>query len=129
VFSVLAAFPQLLINSSTPEESSIYIHDTEGTAIPAQVMVSIIAAGFLVGGVTNVLSAAVCAKIGGHGATSRVTGVIDGIGSLGASATQIIIPLIGVGSGWDAIFWLLAGLLVLSAVTLVRIIKDESRNS
>lgn len=129
IFSLLAAGPQLMINSATPHVvlsgSVRRLTEPTGSSIPAVVIGTIIASGFLVGGVTNVLSSAVCAKIGGHGSTSRVTGVIDGIGSLGASATQILIPLIGTGKGWDTVFALLAGLLVASAVTLVRIIRDE----
>ena len=119
IFVLLAAAPQWLINVSSSDKSG---------SIPPVVIFNIVASGFLVGGVMNILSAAVCAKIGGHGSTSRVTGVIDGIGSLGASATQIIIPLMGVGSGWGTVFGLLGALLVLSAFTIIRIVRDEHNN-
>ena len=127
VFVILAAGPQLFIHVPQPVEffvGSGTIGDGDGS-IPVAVVVNIILSGFFVGGVLNVLSAAVCAKIGGHGSTSRVTGVIDGIGSLGAALTQIAIPLIGVQNGWGTIFIILAALLVASALTLFRIIRDE----
>jgi len=122
-FTILAAGPQLFIHLS----SSVPL--LKGTSrfdgIPTSVVINILLSGFFVGGVLNVISGAVCAKIGGHGSTSRVTGVIDGIGSLGAALTQIAIPLIGVEDGWLTIFIVLAGLLLLSAGTLFRIIRDE----
>jgi OPA family glycerol-3-phosphate transporter-like MFS transporter 3 len=129
VFVLLAAGPQLFIHVSQPVEMFVGTgRFGDGTdSIPKAVVANIILSGFFVGGVLNVLSAAVCAKIGGHGSTSRVTGVIDGIGSLGAALTQIAIPLIGVESGWGTIFIILAALLVVSAGTLIRIIRDEWR--
>jgi OPA family glycerol-3-phosphate transporter-like MFS transporter 3 len=127
IFVLLAAGPQLFIQLPAPIELFVgtgRIGDGK-ESIPTAVFVNIILSGFFVGGVLNVLSAAVCAKIGGHGSTSRVTGVIDGIGSFGAAITQIMIPLIGVQNGWTVIFVILASLLVLSAVTLFRIVRDE----
>lgn len=127
VFTLLAAGPQLFIHLPAPVQffvGSGRIGDGN-ESVPTAVLVNILLSGFFVGGVLNVLSAAVCAKIGGHGSTSRVTGVIDGIGSLGAALTQIAIPLIGVENGWLAIFIILAALLVISAATLFRIIRDE----
>jgi sugar phosphate permease len=113
-FVILAAGPQLLINGTESYGS-----------IPTIVVVNIVLAGFFVGGVLNVLSAAVCAKLGGRNSTSTVTGVIDGAGSLGASLMQILIPLMSVNSGWEWVFGTLSALLILSAFTLTRIIIDE----
>jgi len=126
---LLAAGPQFLINGSGDDgfggghTSSRMLLDT-GATIPYQVIINIIVSGFFVGGVLNVLSAAICASIGGHSA-ARVTGIIDGFGSLGASATQLVIPMIGVENGWGAVFGMLGGLLILSALTLVRMVRDE----
>jgi sugar phosphate permease len=127
VFVILAAGPQLFIHVPQPVEFFVGTGrlGSQDESIPIAVIVNIILSGFFVGGVLNVLSAAVCAKIGGHGSTSRVTGVIDGIGSLGAALTQIAIPLIGVENGWGIIFIILSFLLVASALTLIRIIRDE----
>lgn len=122
IFVLLAAAPQFWINSN---DALQWMNGEADDSIPRSVLVCIVLSGFLVGGVLNVLSAAVCAKLGGHGSTSRVTGIVDGIGSLGAAATQIAIPLLGVENGWSTVFAVLAGLLVLSAFTLFRIIKDE----
>jgi sugar phosphate permease len=127
IFVVLAAGPQLFIHVPQPVEFFVGSGKlgSQDESIPIAVVVNIILSGFFVGGVLNVLSAAVCAKIGGHGSTSRVTGVIDGIGSLGAALTQIAIPLIGVQNGCGTIFIILSALLVVSAFTLFRIIRDE----
>lgn len=119
LFALLASGPQFFINSS---HSAILM---ESDSIPTIVIINIILAGFLVGGALNVLSAAVCAKLGGANSTSTVTGVIDGAGSLGASLMQICIPLIRVNNGWDSVFGSLGCMLVLSAFSLLRIIKDE----
>lgn len=121
VFVLLAAWPQMLINGANSDFSHIlYIN-----SIPASVTVNIVLTGFLVGGVLNVISAAVCAKLGGTTSTSTVTGVIDGAGSLGASLMQIFVPLLRVSNGWDWVFGSLSCLLLLSAFTLTRIVKDE----
>lgn len=124
IFSILAALPQFLVGG----ESLIKLPG-ESPSIPPSVTVCILISGFLVGGILNVLSAAVCANLGGHGATGTVTGIIDGVGSLGAAATQVLIPLIGVDDvkGWARVFGLLGLLMVVSAVTLFRIVWDELR--
>ena len=127
VFVLLAAGPQLFIHTPQPVELFFGTGSFgEGNdSIPKAVVVNIILSGFFVGGVLNVISAAVCAKIGGHGSTSRVTGVIDGIGSFGSAIMQVVVPAIGVQNGWGTIFIILAALLVVSAATLARIIRDE----
>ena len=119
VFVLLAAGPQFFINS---DSTSLAVFSS---SIPRSVLVNLLLSGFFVGGVLNVLSAAVCSKLGGEAHTSMVTGVIDGLGSLGASATQVLVPFLGVDSGWGTVFSLLGVMLVLSAVTLVRVTRDE----
>ena len=119
---ILAAGPQILINSTSDTLLSRLIFSSP---VPYGVIVNIVLSGFLVGGVLNILSAAVCVSVGGGHSAARVTGVIDGFGSLGASATQIIIPLVSVGEGWGTVFGLLGVLLITSAFTLVRIVRDE----
>jgi OPA family glycerol-3-phosphate transporter-like MFS transporter 3 len=123
---LLAAGPQFLINGGSNASFTRLLMESPNSAIPFGVIVNIVLSGFLVGGVLNVLSAAICASFGGHSA-AKVTGIIDGFGSLGASATQIIIPLVGVGNGWGTVFGMLGALLVLSAFTLFRIVRDEWR--
>ena len=135
VFVLLAAGPQFLIDEpadahvTTLELVSSNNHQLQPpirTVIPTVVFANIILSGFFVGGVLNVLSAAVCAKIGGATHTSMVTGVIDGLGSFGASATQVVIPLIGINvEGWGTVFALLGVMLVASAATLFRVTRDE----
>ena len=128
VFVLLAAAPQFCINE--PDEA-YFGRYTDHDSIPLLVLFNIVLSGFLVGGVLNVLSAAVCAKIGGLSHTSMVTGVIDGLGSLGASATQVAIPMIGVDmdDDWTDVFGLLGCMLIASAVTLFRVTRDEFKPS
>ena len=119
---VVAAGPQILINSTSDTGLARLL---VSASVPYGVIINIVVSGFLVGGVLNVLSAAICVSLGGGHSAARVRGIIDGFGSLGASATQILIPLVSVGEGWGSVFGLLGILLMISALTLVRIIKDE----
>lgn len=68
-------------------------------------------AGFFVGGVANLISAAIAADLGRQGpiqgnteALATVTGIIDGTGSVGAAIGQFLVPLIQQKFGWQKVF-------------------------
>lgn len=122
---LFAAGPQFLINS-TSDTTLWNLFMSQDDQVPYGVILNIVFSGFFVGGVLNILSAAICVSVGGSHGAARVTGVIDGFGSIGASATQIFVPMVSVGGlGWTGVFSLLGVLLIISALTLVRIVRDE----
>lgn len=68
--------------------------------------------GFFIGGVANMISAAITADLGGQGpiqgnkdALSTVTGIIDGTGSVGAAIGQILVPIIQEKLSWVYVFY------------------------
>lgn len=69
--------------------------------------------GFFIGGVANMISAAITADLGRQGpiqgnkeALSTVTGIVDGTGSIGAALGQILVPLIQEKFNWFYVFYL-----------------------
>ncbi|XP_046546233.1 sugar phosphate exchanger 3-like isoform X2 [Haliotis rubra] len=96
-------------------------------------------AGFFIGGVANLISAAVAADLGNQGpiqgnteALATVTGIIDGTGSLGAAIGQILVPVIQKALGWQAVFYLFMVCTFLTGVCIfplfVREVKEICRN-
>jgi MFS transporter, OPA family, solute carrier family 37 (glycerol-3-phosphate transporter), member 3 len=68
--------------------------------------------GFFIGGVANMISAAITADLGGQGpiqgnkdALSTVTGIVDGTGSVGAAIGQILVPIIQEKLSWVYVFY------------------------
>ncbi|XP_060562430.1 sugar phosphate exchanger 3-like [Ruditapes philippinarum] len=69
--------------------------------------------GFFIGGVANLISAAISADLGKQGpiqgnkaALATVTGIVDGTGSVGAALGQILVPLLQERIGWHSVFYL-----------------------
>ncbi|XP_048257345.1 sugar phosphate exchanger 3-like isoform X1 [Haliotis rufescens] len=96
-------------------------------------------AGFFIGGVANLVSAAVAADLGNQGpiqgnteALATVTGIIDGTGSVGAAIGQILVPVIQRALGWRAVFYLFMICTFLTGVCIfplfVRELKDICSN-
>jgi len=81
--------------------------------------------GFFIGGVANMISAAITADLGRQGpiqgnkeALATVTGIVDGTGSVGAALGQILVPLIQEKFNWFYVFYLFIFLCVLTAVCI-----------
>ncbi|EER02657.1 conserved hypothetical protein, partial [Perkinsus marinus ATCC 50983] len=77
------------------------------SVVPITVIIFI--AGLLVGGPANLISAAVCADLGSQtgidsNVTASVSGLVDGVASIGAAITQLTIPLLATGSSWAWLF-------------------------
>ena len=86
--------------------------------------------GFFIGGVANLISAAVSADLGrscGDEALATVTGVVDGTGSIGAALGQLLIPLITHLISWRAVFYLFIAMTVLTMVCLLPLMVRELR--
>mmetsp|Transcript_13091 Transcript_13091/g.24470 ORF Transcript_13091/g.24470 Transcript_13091/m.24470 type:complete len:451 (-) Transcript_13091:20-1372(-) len=87
--------------------------------------------GALTGGPANIISSACAADLATRGeaqfnrkALSTVTGIIDGIGGLGAGLGQAAIGFIAEES-WDAVFYFLMGISLTSVLLLVPVILQE----
>ncbi|VDP17581.1 unnamed protein product [Soboliphyme baturini] len=77
--------------------------------------------GFFCNGVANVISAAVSADLGSQKqiqgnahALSTVTGIVDGMGSIGAAIGQLIVPVIQTQFGWIPVFYLFITMIIKS---------------
>ncbi|CAC5372292.1 SLC37A3 [Mytilus coruscus] len=86
----------------------IFSHSPNNKTINAVLMT---VAGFFVGGVANLISAAVSADLGRQGpvqgnaeALATVTGIVDGTGSTGAAIGQVLVPVIQEKFGWKSVF-------------------------
>ncbi|KAF4660562.1 hypothetical protein FOL47_007090 [Perkinsus chesapeaki] len=114
VFLVLAIIPTLAL--SMKYES----------VIPITIIIFV--AGLLVGGPANLISAAVCADLGSQAesdVTASVSGLVDGVASIGAALTQLAIPLLTNGTSWLWLFVAFTGMLLLAALLLLPVVKKE----
>ncbi|KAK3103461.1 hypothetical protein FSP39_019433 [Pinctada imbricata] len=89
----------------------IYNSSLSSTKLMNSVLMSVV--GFFIGGVANLVSAAISADLGRQGpvqgnaeALATVTGIVDGTGSVGAAIGQILVPVIEDGLGWKSVFYL-----------------------
>ncbi|KAF4744212.1 hypothetical protein FOZ63_002400 [Perkinsus olseni] len=115
-FLVLAIIPIAMLRANHP--SSLYL------------TLTVFACGFLVGSVGNVLSSVVCADLGHKmpkKAVAQVSGIIDGMGAVGAALMQLLVTVIAQYSSWGYVFVVLPIALALSAIILVRVTVEETR--
>lgn len=113
-FLVLAIVPIAMLRVDCP--SVLYLS------------VTVFACGFLVGSVSNVLSSAVCADLGHKmpkKAVGQVSGIIDGMGAIGAALMQLLVTAIAQVFSWGAVFVLLPVALGVSAVMLAGMAYTE----
>ncbi|XP_045165659.2 sugar phosphate exchanger 3-like isoform X2 [Mercenaria mercenaria] len=82
--------------------------------------------GFFIGGVANLISAAISADLGKQGpvqgnkaALATVTGIVDGTGSVGAALGQVLVPLLQEHTGWHSVFYLF---IVMTGLTIFCIV-------
>ncbi len=68
--------------------------------------------GFFVGGAANMISGTITADLGQQDAIqgnkeglSTVTGIVDGVGSIGAALGQILVPIIQNQFNWIFVFY------------------------
>ncbi|KAF4676424.1 hypothetical protein FOL46_002930 [Perkinsus olseni] len=91
---------------------------------------SVDAAAVQVGGPANLISAAVCADLGSQAdaesnVTASVSGLVDGVASIGAAMTQLAIPVLTTGSSWAWLFVAFTGMLLTAAFLLVPVMRKE----
>lgn len=116
---LLLSIPSLLIYSNSPNDMTINA-----------VLMTI--AGLFIGGVANLISAAISADLGKQGpvqgnkeALATVTGIVDGTGSVGAALGQILVPLLQEGTGWHSVFYLFIIMTILTAVCILPLFLRE----
>jgi sugar phosphate permease len=75
--------------------------------------------GALLFGPDALLSGAAAQDVGGAAAAGTATGLVNGIGSIGGMLEGVTLPAISAHFGWQAMFPLLAGLALCSALALL----------
>lgn len=94
-----------------------------GIALNAAILATV---GFLLFGPDSLLSGTMAQDLGGRAATGRVAGIINGMGSVGAIFSPVLVAQFTKHLGWDALFYgffaltLLAGSLLGVAAQLVQ---------
>lgn len=88
--------------------------------------------GFLVGGISNIISGTACADLGKQDALknnsralSTVTGIVDGTGSVGAAVGQKGIGYLQDHGSWTGVFILMTCFVFLSSLPLTMIFIRE----
>lgn len=74
--------------------------------------------GFLLFGPDALISGTVSQEIGGSHATGRVAGLINGIGSIGAVFSPLLVAWVSVHLGWNALFFGFVGVTVIAGLLL-----------
>ena len=120
---LLMAIPVLLIYKALPNDQLV-------NAIVLGVL------GFFIGGVSNIISAAVCADLGKQpkikgnaSALATVTGILDGTGSAGAAVGQLLIPLLEQHLGWDSVFYMFIACTAMTFICITPIIYAELKEA
>lgn len=70
-------------------------------------------------GPDSLISGAAAQDAGGPYAAATATGFVNGLGSIGAALTGILVPAISARWGWGAVFWSFVGIAMLAALALV----------
>jgi len=88
--------------------------------------------GIFVGGPTSLISTAVAHDLtqqkrlrGNNKAVATVIGIVDGVGTVGAAITQLIVASIASADNWRDVFYMLAIYLMISMMLLYRIFINE----
>lgn len=74
--------------------------------------------GFLLFGPDSLLSGTMSQDIGGRAATGRVAGIINGMGSVGAIWSPLIVAKVSEAYGWSALFFGFCAVTVIAAALL-----------
>jgi len=98
-------------------------HVTDPT--PVSVVIGIV--GFLLGGPSSLIASAVPADLGTHPSVinkgnglALITGVIDGVGSIGAALAQIVVAYAVVNFGWIRVFSIMMFMCAMSGLCIAR---------
>lgn len=81
-------------------------------------IVLLAAIGFLLFGPDSLLSGTMAQEIGGERATARVAGIINGMGSVGATISPMLVAWGSDRYGWPALFYGLVGAAVMAGALL-----------
>ena len=88
--------------------------------------------GGLIGGVANIISAAISADLGRQDAIrgnvealSTVAGIIEGTGTMGAALGQLAVPYMKAAFGWGSVFFFLMVAISLAVVNILPIVVVE----
>lgn len=76
------------------------------------------AVGFLLFGPDSLLSGTMSQEIGGARATARVAGIINGMGSVGATLSPLLVAWVSERFGWAHLFYGFVGVTLLAALLL-----------
>ncbi|CAG2196428.1 SLC37A3 [Mytilus edulis] len=111
----------------------IYSHSPNNKTINGVLMA---VAGFFVGGVANLISAAISADLGRQGpvqgnteALATVTGIVDGTGSAGAAIGQVLVPVIQQKFGWKSVFVVFMIMIALTIVCILPMFIKECKGA
>lgn len=85
------------------------------------------AVGFFLFGPDSLLSGTVSQEIGGEHATARVAGVINGMGSVGAILSPMLVAAVSERMGWKVLFYGFACLTVIASLFLRTALALQSR--
>lgn len=120
---LVLAIPALFIYSNSPNNLTLNA-----------VLMSV--AGFFVGGVANLISAAISADLGRQGpiqgnaeALATVTGIVDGTGSVGAAIGQVLVPVIQQRFGWQKVFIVFMVMTALTGVCILPMFYRECKDA
>lgn len=86
-----------------------------GVVINAAILAMV---GFLLFGPDSLLSGTMAQDLGGRAATGRVAGIINGMGSVGAIFSPVLVAQFAKHLGWDALFYGLSALAMISGLLL-----------
>ncbi len=86
-----------------------------GAVINAAILATV---GFLLFGPDSLLSGTMAQDLGGRAATGRVAGIINGMGSVGAIFSPVLVAQFAKHLGWDALFYGFFALTMLSGLLL-----------
>ena len=83
--------------------------------------------GFLLFGPDSLLSGTMAQDIGGQHATGRVAGIINGLGSLGAIWSPMLVAWVSVKYGWAALFFGFVGVTVVAGllIALAQVLQNR----
>jgi sugar phosphate permease len=74
--------------------------------------------GFLLFGPDSLLSGTMSQEIGGYGATARIAGIINGMGSVGAMFSPLLTAWVSERFGWGSLFFGFVGVTMVAALLL-----------
>ncbi|XP_064604682.1 sugar phosphate exchanger 3-like [Liolophura sinensis] len=119
---LILAIPSLLIYSAS-----------SGDTVTNAALMSVV--GFFIGGVANLVSAAISADLGrqeelkgSKEGLATVTGIVDGTGSAGAAIGQILVPVIQLNLGWHAVFYVFIIMTFLTGVCIFPLFLRECKD-